>query len=79
MSKLQHFLKGHPFLAELQEILIMFPCCPSQEVELFALIQPRRVLAHELGLEDCMAGWIRVESENSTFSSSGERMSWVWS
>jgi hypothetical protein len=55
MPELQHFLKSNPFLAELQEILIMLPHCSSQEVELLALIQPRRVLMNEFGLEDCMA------------------------
>lgn len=69
MSKLQHFLQSNSLLAELQEILIMFLRCPSQEVELLALIQLRRILMNEFSFEDCMPTRVRVERDESTFSS----------
>lgn len=53
--------------------------CVAQKVELFALIQSRRVLMYEFELKDCLKRLLRVEKEESTFSSSGERMRLDWS
>jgi hypothetical protein len=47
----------------------------AEKVELLALVEFGGVLADELGLEDCLAGCVRVESEQRIFSSSADRIS----
>jgi hypothetical protein len=75
VPQLQQFLDRDAFLAKLEEVLIVFGRGASEEVELPAFVEAVRVLADELGLEDCVGEYVRVESEESTFSYSADRIS----